>query len=139
MLDSTVTAANPCLGVGIGCLTLQVSFEGKYCSLFPNVPSGDSHDTIRKAGAEVVGVSRDGLASHQRFRTKYSLTFPLLSDPEGEISKRYQVYKMKNLYGRKSMGIERSTFIIDEKGIITGVFRKVRVDGHLEEILDSLK
>ncbi|MFB3043003.1 MAG: peroxiredoxin [Nitrososphaerales archaeon] len=99
----------------------------------------DSHDTIRKAGAEVVGVSRDGLSSHQRFRTKYSLTFPLLSDPEGEISKRYQVYKMKNLYGRKSMGIERSTFIIDEKGIIIGVFRKVRVDGHLDEILDSLK
>jgi len=99
----------------------------------------DSHDTIRKAGAEVVGVSRDGLSSHQKFRTKYSLTFPLLSDPEGEISKRYQVYKMKNLYGRKSMGIERSTFIIDEKGIIIGVFRKVRVDGHLEEILDSLK
>ncbi len=99
----------------------------------------DSHDTIRKDGAEVVGVSRDGLSSHQKFRTKYSLTFPLLSDPEGEISKRYQVYKMKNLYGRKSMGIERSTFIIDEKGIIIGVFRKVRVDGHLEEILDSLK
>lgn len=99
----------------------------------------DSHDTIRKAGAEVVGVSRDGLSSHQRFRTKYSLTFHLLSDPEGEVSKRYQVYKMKNLYGRKSMGIERSTFIIDERGIITGVFRKVRVDGHLEEVLDSLK
>jgi len=99
----------------------------------------DSHNTIREVGAEVVGVSRDDLSSHQRFRTKYSLTFPLLSDPEGTVSKRYQVYKMKNLYGRQSMGIERSTFIIDEKGVITGVFRKVRVDGHLEEVMGSLK
>ena len=90
------------------------------------------------AGAVVLGISRDSTASHRRFAEKFHLSFPLLSDPDGSVSRAYGVYKQKSLYGRSFLGIERSTFIIDEAGRIAAVFPKVRVDGHLDEVLQAL-
>jgi thioredoxin-dependent peroxiredoxin len=87
------------------------------------------------AGAVVLGVSPDGAGSHARFREKYGLPFALLSDPEKKAATAYGVYKEKTNYGKTAMGIERSTFLIDERGTITRAVRKVKVDGHAEEIL----
>ncbi len=84
----------------------------------------------------VLGVSTDSLASHEKFTAKYQLPFNLLSDPEAETAKEYGVYKQKNLYGKVSYGIERSTFIIDAQGIIRYVFRKVKVAGHVAQVKD---
>ncbi|KYZ76994.1 hypothetical protein AXX12_02295 [Anaerosporomusa subterranea] len=90
-------------------------------------------------GAVILGVSRDSLASHEKFAAKLELPFLLLSDGEGVVCELYQVLKEKNLYGKKSIGIERSTFIIDEKGIVRHIFRKVKVAGHAEAVLQLLK
>jgi peroxiredoxin Q/BCP len=90
-------------------------------------------------GAVILGVSRDSLGSHEKFAAKLELPFLLLSDSEGLVCELYQVLKEKNLYGKKSIGIERSTFIIDEKGIVRHSFRKVKVAGHAEAVLQSLK
>ena len=89
--------------------------------------------------AVVLGVSRDSLASHERFADKFCLTFPLLSDPDAAVAKAYGVYKQKSLYGRTYWGIERTTFLIDERGRIAAVFPKVRVDGHTEAVLQALR
>ena len=89
-------------------------------------------------GAVVLGVSRDTTASHGTFRTKYDLNFPLLSDENGRVTEAYGVWKEKNLYGRTSMGIVRTTFLIDEKGRIARVWPKVKVDGHVDEVLAAL-
>lgn len=94
---------------------------------------------IKKAGAVVLGISMDGKASHQKFVAKYGLPFALLSDEEALISKAYDVYKEKSMYGRKYWGIERSTFVIDATGRIKTVFRKVKVPGHVDEVLTALK
>lgn len=94
---------------------------------------------LTKAGAVVLGVSRDSVASHQRFAEKFHLTFPLLSDPDATVSRAYGVYKRKSLYGRTIWGIERTTFVIDPHGRIAQVFPKVHVDGHTEEILQALQ
>jgi len=94
---------------------------------------------IKKAGAMVLGVSLDGQTSHQKFIAKYALPFPLLSDEDKRVSTAYGVYKEKSLYGKKYWGIERSTFVIDADGIITHVFRKVKVDGHVDEVLAALR
>lgn len=99
----------------------------------------DSIKSIQKIGAVVLGVSLDGQASHQKFIKKFQLPFPLLSDEDAKISKVYGVYKEKNMYGRKYWGIERSTFVIDEAGRLKAVFRKVKVDGHVKEVVDVLK
>lgn len=99
----------------------------------------DNLGTIGKHGAIVVGVSADSTASHLKFRRKYDLSFTLLSDEGKEMLKAYGVWKKKSLYGRGYMGIERTTFIIDERGMISRVFPKVRVDGHTEEVLQSLQ
>ena len=99
----------------------------------------DSISTIDKAGAVVLGVSLDDQASHQKFINKYSLPFTLLCDTEKTMSKAYGVYKEKSLYGRKYWGIERTTFIIGKDGKIEQVFRKVKVDGHRDEVLEALK
>ncbi|MFQ5762855.1 MAG: thioredoxin-dependent thiol peroxidase [Candidatus Bathyarchaeia archaeon] len=98
----------------------------------------DSTEELRAAGAVVLGVSLDGPASHKRFAGKYSLPFPLLSDEKAEVSKLYDVYRQKSLYGRKFWGIERSPFIIDEAGIIRKIFRKVKVDSHIPEVFQAL-
>lgn len=99
----------------------------------------DSLGAITKADAIVLGVSLDDGASHQKFIAKYGLPFSLLSDEEAEVSKAYGVYKQKNMYGKKYWGIERTTFVIDPAGKLKAVFRKVKVDGHLDEVLAALR
>ena len=99
----------------------------------------DSLAPIKKAGAVVLGVSMDGKGSHQKFIAKYGLPFALLSDEDAVTSKVYGVYKEKSMYGRKYWGIERSTFVIDATGRLKGMFRKVKVPGHVDEVLAVLK
>ncbi len=93
---------------------------------------------ITSSGAVVLGISADSVESHERFLSKYGLKFRLLSDPEKKAIKAYGVWKSKSLYGRTFMGIERSTFVIDEKGKIAAIFRKVKVDGHTEQVMEQL-
>ena len=90
-------------------------------------------------GVNVVGVSKDTVTSHDRFKTKYKLKVTLASDPEIEIAQAYGVWGEKTLYGRKYMGMERATFLIDAKGIIREAWRKVRVPGHVEAVLAAAK
>ncbi len=99
----------------------------------------DSLEPIKKAGAVVLGVSLDGRESHQKFIAKYRLPFPLLSDEDATVAKAYGVYKRKNMYGKKFWGIERSTFVIDPAGRVKAIFRKVKVDGHVDEVLAALR
>ena len=99
----------------------------------------DSLTQIKNAGAVVLGVSLDGQASHQKFIKKYTLPFPLLSDVEKTVAQAYGVYKEKSMYGKKYWGIERSTFVIDQHGTFKRIFRKVKVDGHVDEVLAALK
>jgi peroxiredoxin Q/BCP len=91
------------------------------------------------AGAQVFGISRDTVAKHDKFVAKHSLTTPLLSDAESTVCEDYGVWVEKNMYGRKSWGIERSTFLIDADGKIAKVWRKVKVDGHVEEVLGAVQ
>ncbi|HUC61009.1 MAG TPA: thioredoxin-dependent thiol peroxidase [Alphaproteobacteria bacterium] len=92
-----------------------------------------------KTDAVVVGVSRDSVASHDKFKKKYKLPFALVSDADGKITEAYGVWVEKSMYGRKYMGIERATFLIDKAGKIAGVWRKVKVPGHVEEVLEAAK
>lgn len=94
----------------------------------------DNLSTLNRAGVQVLGVSTDDLKSHAKFRAKYSLNFPLLSDPDAKVAKAYGVYKLKNNYGKKYWGIERSTFIIDKDGKIKKAMRRVHVDGHVDQV-----
>ncbi len=89
--------------------------------------------------AVVLGVSKDSVESHEKFRQKEGLTFTLLSDADSDVSERYGVWKEKSMYGKKYMGIERTTFLIDEAGRIARVFPHVKVDGHDEEVLSALE
>jgi thioredoxin-dependent peroxiredoxin len=98
----------------------------------------DAIKPIKKANTVVLGVSNDDQASHQKFITKYDLPFTLLSDVDTTVSKAYGVYKEKSMYGKTYWGIERSTFLIDEGGKIKAIFRKVKVDGHVEEVMEKL-
>jgi len=91
------------------------------------------------AGATVIGISKDSVASHEKFRDKHDLTVPLLSDAEDEICEAYGVWKEKNMYGKKFFGVERSTFVIDGTGRIARVWRKVKVPGHAEEVLEAVR
>jgi peroxiredoxin Q/BCP len=91
------------------------------------------------AGAQVIGISKDSVASHEKFRDKHDLSVPLLSDAEDEICEVYGVWKEKSMYGKKFMGIERSTFLIDSTGRIAQVWRKVKVPGHAEEVLAAVR
>lgn len=99
----------------------------------------DGFATLEKANAVVLGISLDPIASHEKFIKKYSLPFPLLSDEDAAVSKAYGVYKLKNMYGRKFWGIERSTFVIDPEGKIVQIYRKVKVDPHFDEVRSALK
>ncbi len=98
----------------------------------------DGLDEIHTSGAVVLGVSGDSVESHKKFTKKFNLNFPLLSDEKKTMLQAYGVWKEKSLYGRKFMGIERTTFIIDEQGKIDDIFQKVKVNGHLEEVLAEL-
>jgi peroxiredoxin Q/BCP len=94
---------------------------------------------FEKEGAIILGVSKDSVKSHQKFKQKQKLPFTLLSDPEGKVLDLYEVWKKKSLYGRTFMGTERTTFLIDEKGIVKKVYRKVKVNGHAQVCLLDLK
>ncbi len=98
----------------------------------------DHTQDLTDAGVAVVGVSPDDSASHQRFAGKYSLPFPLLADPDKEILTAYGAWGEKNLYGRKSMGVKRTTFLIGPDGTILHVFKRPKTDRHAQEILDKL-
>lgn len=98
----------------------------------------DNIEIFSNKNSVVIGVSKDNAESHKKFKTKYNLPFTLLSDENLEMLKAYNVWKEKSMYGKKYMGIERTTYIIDEKGIIKEVFGKVKVKGHIQEILNKL-
>jgi len=98
----------------------------------------DNIAVIKKKGAVVLGISADGVKSHQKFTEKYDLNFPLLSDENKEVVQAYGVWKKKSFMGRSYTGIERTTFVIDEQGKIIHIFPKVKVDGHVDEVLKVL-
>ncbi len=99
----------------------------------------DDFPKFGKLDATVIGVSRDSVASHDKFKKKHELPFILASDEKGEVCERYGVWVEKSMYGRKYMGIERATFLIDEKGVVRGLWRKVKVPGHVEAVLACAK
>jgi len=99
----------------------------------------DASSQLEKLGAVVLGVSPDDEKSHAKFRDKFTLNFPLLADPEHKIGDAYGAWREKNMYGKKSMGIARSTFVIDAAGTVVKVFKAVKVDGHDEQVLAVLK
>ncbi|MCE2783260.1 MAG: thioredoxin-dependent thiol peroxidase [Pirellula sp.] len=99
----------------------------------------DQSEAFKKLGAVVLGVSADSSASHAKFRDKYSLNFPLLADESHEVSEKYGAWREKNMYGKKSMGIQRSTYLIDAEGKVARVWKKVSVDGHDAAVLEALQ
>ena len=99
----------------------------------------DLHKDFRRLGVEVYGVSRDSLKSHHGFKAKMKFPFELLSDEDESACKLFGVMKMKNMYGRKVRGIERSTFVVDEKGVLAREWRGVKVPGHVQEVLNFVK
>jgi peroxiredoxin Q/BCP len=99
----------------------------------------DQHAAFRRAKVRIIGVSRDSLKSHDKFREKEKLPFELLSDVDEKVCKLFDVIREKTLYGRKYMGIDRSTFLIDGKGVLQREWRGVKVPGHVEEVLEAAK
>ena len=109
-----------------GCTTESVQF-------------GEFHKQFAKAGCEIFGLSRDSLKSHENLKAKFGLPFGLLSDAEEAACAQFGVIKMKNMYGKKVRGIERSTFVLDGKGVLVREWRGVKVPGHAEEVLSFVK
>ena len=109
-----------------GCTTEACSFR-------------DDLPKFQKSGAEIIGISKDDPSSHDKFKAKYDLNFTLASDPDLKAIKAYDVWKEKNMYGKKTMGVERSTFLIDEDGKVAKEWRKVKVDGHADEVYEAVK
>ena len=109
-----------------GCTRESIGFSGHL-------------DEFRAAGAHVFGISRDTLAKHDKFTAKHALTVPLLSDHEGTVTQAYGVWVEKNIYGKKSMGIERATYLIASNGTVAQVWRKVKVPGHVEAVLEAVQ
>ncbi len=99
----------------------------------------DLHGKFKRQNSVILGVSRDSLASHEKFRDKHNFPFDLLSDPDEKLCRQFDVIKEKSLYGRKFLGIERSTFLIDETGKLRREWRKVRVKGHAAQVLEAVK
>ena len=99
----------------------------------------DLHPEFQKLGCDVYGISRDSLKSHENFRTKMGFPFHLLSDTDEAACKAFDVIKMKNMYGKKVRGIERSTFVIDPEGVVRREWRGVKVPGHVQEVLEFVK
>ncbi len=99
----------------------------------------DAMPDFSKIDATIVGVSKDSVASHDRFKAKYDLPFILASDTDTEVTEKYGAWVEKSMYGRKYMGIERATFLIDGKGVVRGIWRKVKVPGHVEEVLKAVQ
>jgi len=99
----------------------------------------DEFPKFKKIDAVILGVSPDSVESHKKFAAKYKLPFSLLSDEKKEVSEKYGVWQEKSMYGKKYMGVVRTTFVIDEKGIIKKIFPKVKVEGHNTEVMEALK
>jgi peroxiredoxin Q/BCP len=99
----------------------------------------DLHTRFRRQKTVILGVSRDSIASHEKFRAKQKFPFDLLSDPDEKLCRQFDVIREKNMYGRKVMGIERSTFLIDASGRLRREWRKVKVKGHAAEVLEAVK
>ena len=99
----------------------------------------DTFPDYGKTGATVIGVSRDSVAAHDKFKQKYQLPFMLASDGEGKVTEAYGVWVEKSMYGRKYMGIDRSTYLIDKDGVVRGAWRKVKVPGHVAEVLKAVQ
>jgi thioredoxin-dependent peroxiredoxin len=97
------------------------------------------HPQFKKAKAQIFGISPDSVASHEKFKKKMSFAFDLLSDPDQKVCKLYDVIQEKSMYGRKYMGVERSTFLIDAKGVLRHEWRKVKVKNHAEAVLAAVK
>jgi peroxiredoxin Q/BCP len=98
----------------------------------------DRQKELAKLGAKVFGVSADDITSHEKFRDKFRLNFPLLADVDHRVAEKYGAWREKNMYGKKSMGIVRSTFLIDAQGKVAKVWKRVQVDGHDEQVLAAL-
>ena len=109
-----------------GCTTQGMQFRDHYAA-------------FQAANAEIVGISRDSLKSHENFKAKFSFPFELLSDSEEVACDIFNVIKMKNMYGKQVRGIDRSTFVIDKDGVLVKEWRGVKVDGHVEQVLDFIK
>ena len=99
----------------------------------------DQHSKFKRQKTIILGVSRDTLASHEKFKDKQAFPFELLSDSDEKLCRLFDVIKEKNMYGKKVMGIERSTFLIDEAGVLQKEWRKVRVKGHAQEVLEAVR
>lgn len=99
----------------------------------------DLNSELQEAGAVVYGMSRDSVGSHEKFAQKYGLNFPLLADESSEVCEAYGVIQDKNMYGKVSRGIVRTTFIIDREGQIAKIYPKVKVDGHADEVLETVR
>jgi thioredoxin-dependent peroxiredoxin len=99
----------------------------------------EAHAQFKKAKTRIVGISADSLAAHEKFKTKMQFPFELLSDPDKKVCKLYDVIQEKSMYGKKFLGIERSTFLIDDKGVMRQVWRKVKVNGHAAAVLAAVK
>lgn len=99
----------------------------------------DAHDEFVRAGAVIFGVSRDSLRTHENFKAKHEFPFELIADPDEKLCEKFDVMRMKNMYGKQVRGIERSTFLIDSKGVLRREWRKVKVKGHVAEVLEAVK
>ncbi len=99
----------------------------------------DAWQDVTDAGINVVGVSRDSVKKHDKFKAKHELPFPLIADEDGTLCQAFGVWKEKNMYGKKTMGIERSTFLLDAEGVVRQAWRKVKVDGHVDKVLAAAK
>ena len=99
----------------------------------------DQQAELKKLGAKVFGISPDDVASHEKFRDKYQLNFPLLADPNHKVAEKYGAWREKNMYGKKTLGIQRSTFLIDPQGKVAKVWKAVKVDGHDQQVLKALE
>lgn len=99
----------------------------------------DSIEYFTKANAVILGISQDSIASHEKFKAKQEMPFELLSDESGEICQAFDVIRLKKMYGKEFEGIERSTFIVDENGVLRAQWRKVKVPGHVDEVLAAIR
>ena len=99
----------------------------------------DLYEDFLKAGCEVVGISRDRVESHEKFKAKFNLPFALLADSDETVCELFGVMKLKNMYGKQVRGIERSTFVLDQNGVLRGEWRGVKVDGHAQEVLQFVR
>jgi len=99
----------------------------------------DRHSQLGALGVKVLGVSPDDVASHAKFREKFGLNFPLLADVDHQVAEKYGAWREKNMYGKTSMGVQRSTFLIDAQGKVVKVWKKVQVEGHDEEVVAAIK